>query len=119
VPEITEVPEPPPARPATNNRSTEKPATPPAAAPAAPPPTLRTQGNPGVIEQRITGLLGTAEQRLKAVNFRDLNAAGRQHYEQARDFIRMANEQLSIRNYSLAEVLATRATRVLERLGKS
>jgi hypothetical protein len=31
----------------------------------------------------------------------------------------MANEQLSIRNYSLAEVLATRATRVLERLGKS
>lgn len=119
-PVAAETPAPTPARSASNNRSTEKPATPaaPPAAEATPPPILLTSGNPGEQERRIMALIGSAEQRLKTVSFRDLNAAGRQHYEQARSFIRMANDNLSIKNYSLAEVQASRANRIAGLLGK-
>jgi hypothetical protein len=119
-PVVLEEPEPTPPRAVSGNRSTEKPPAPPPTPPAEPAaaPALRTAANSSLLEQSIVRLLGSAEQRLKAVNFRELSVAGRAHYEQARSFIRMANEQLSIKNYSLAEVLATRANRVAELLGK-
>lgn len=118
-PVVFEAPEPEAPRATAGNRSTEKPAAPPPTPPTEPaPPALRTVANSSVLEQNIVKLLGSAEQRLKAVNYRELSVAGRAHYEQARSFIRMANEQLSIKNFSLAEVLATRANRVAELLGK-
>lgn len=120
-PVVPEAPEPAPARSTASPRATEKPAAPAAAPPAEPaaPPVLRAAGNASVAEQRIVGLLGSAEQRLRAVNFTELNASARVHFEQARSFIRMANEQLSIQNYVLAEVLANRANTVAALLGKS
>lgn len=113
-------PIPEPARAATT-RATEKPPAPPAApaAEAPAPPVLRTTANPNAQEQRITGLLGSAEQRLTTINPRQLSPAGQEHYRQARSFIRMANEALRIKNYMYAEQLATKANTVAGLLVKS
>lgn len=115
-PEPVVLPEPPPAPPPTANtsRTIEKPTMPPpqpAAEPAG--PILQTTpANPSALEQRIAGMIATAEQRLKTVNFRELSTSQRDHWSQARDFIRMANEALRIRNYVYAEQLATKANQV-------
>lgn len=110
---VVVAPEPEPARPAPP-RTADKPSeTPPApAVDAPPPPVLQTTANPSAQEERITGLLGSAEQRLKTINFRQLTRAGQEHFRQAQSFIRMANEALRIKNYMYAEQLATKANTV-------
>jgi hypothetical protein len=105
-------PEPEPARPAAVPRTTEKPQPPPPAAPAPPPVLQTTNAAPSALEQRVRGLLAQAEDRLKLVNYRELGATGKAHWSQARDFIRMANDNLRIRNFVYAEQLATKANTV-------
>lgn len=112
---VAEAPPPPaPVRSAAVNRTTEKPAPPPVPAADAPaPPVLQTTNTaPSALEQRVRTLLASAEERLKTVNFRELGATGRAHHSQARDFIRMANDNLRIRNYVYAEQLAVKANTV-------
>jgi hypothetical protein len=112
VAEVT--PPPAPVRSPVASRAPEKPtppAVPPADAPA--PPVLQTTNTaPSALEQRVRTLLSSAEERLKTVNFRELGATGRAHHSQARDFIRMANDNLRIRNYVYAEQLAVKANTV-------
>jgi hypothetical protein len=116
--EVTPPPAPTPS--AAASRATEKPAAPPPSAPAPAPPMLRTtNATPGALEQRVKALISSAEGLLKRVNFRELDAQRKAHHSQARDFIRMANENLRIRNYAYAEVLATRANTVAGLLTKS
>jgi hypothetical protein len=120
-PVVEETPPPAPARVAAS-RATEKPAAPPPApavdAPA--PPVLQTTNTaPSALEQRVRALLSSAEGLLKMVNFRELDAQRKAHYSQARDFIRMANDNLRIRNYVYAEQLASKANTVAGLLTKS
>lgn len=116
--ELAPPPDPPPTT--TASRATEKPAAPPPSpAPPPPAPVLQTTNtNPSALEQRVRNLIGSAEERLKTVNFRELGATAREHHTQARDFIRMANENLRIRNYPYAEQLATKANTVAGLLTK-
>lgn len=116
-PVVVEAPAPAPVRSPAANRPAEKPAPPPQPAADAPAPpilqaTTAAPTAPSALEQRVRALLASAEERLKAVNFRELGVTRRAHYSQARDFIRMANENLRIRNYFYAEQLATKANQV-------
>lgn len=118
--ELAPPPEPEPST--TTSRATEKPAAPPPPPPASAPapPILRTTNTPpSALEQRVRGLLASAEEQLKKVNFRELGATGRLHYGQARDFIRMANDNLRTRNYGYAEQLAVKANTVAGLLTRS
>ena len=117
-PPVAETPPPAPSRSASNNRATEKPAVAPSVAPDAPTPVLQTTANPGAVEVKIGGLLGSAEQALSAVNVGQLNTTGRAYYDQVRDFIRMSRDNLRIKNYMLAEELATKAESVARLLVK-
>jgi hypothetical protein len=114
-PVVAEAPAPAPVRSAATSRSTEKP-TPPPPQPAvgapAPPILQATPSAPSALEQRVIVLLTSAEDRLKTVNRGELGVARRAHFEQALDFIRMARENLRIRNYFYAEQLATKANQV-------
>lgn len=112
VPVVEATPPPAPARPTTAVRAPEKPASPPPAPPSVPPVLQTTNTAPSALERRVRALLTEAEDKLRAVNFRELGAQGRAHYSQARDFIRMANDNLRIRNYAYAEQLATKASTV-------
>jgi hypothetical protein len=67
----------------------------------------------------VRALLTAAEAKLKTVNFRELGPTAKAHYGQARDFIRMANDQLRTRNYAFAEQLATKANTVAGLLTRS
>lgn len=116
-PVVAEPPAPAPVRSAATSRATDKPAPPPQPAVDAPAPpvlqaTTAAPTAPSALEQRVRTLLASAEERLKTVNFRELGVTKRAHYSQARDFIRMANENLRIRNYFYAEQLATKANQV-------
>ena len=106
-------PVPSPARAAAPARSPERsasaPATPTADAAATPPPVLQTTKDTATLEQKILAMLNTARQNLDGVTWRDLGATGRAHYDQAKNFIRMANEALKIRNFMYAEQLASKA----------
>jgi hypothetical protein len=119
-PVVEETPPPAPAR-AVVNRAPEKPAAPPPTPPApASTPVLQTTNTaPSALEQRVRSLLSSAEGLLKTVNFRELDAQRKAHYSQARDFIRMANDNLRIRNYVYAEQLASKANTVASLLTKS
>ena len=112
VAEVT--PPPAPVRSTAANRVTEKPAPPvvPTADAPAPPVLQTTNTAPSALEQRVRTLLTSAEERLRTVNFLELGATGRAHHSQARDFIRMANDNLRIRNYVYAEQLAVKANTV-------
>jgi hypothetical protein len=117
VPELVVEASPPPSppRPPQVSRQTEKPAAPAPPPVEAPPPVLQpttTTTRLTELEQRIAGLIASAEQRLKGVNFRELGVQARAHFGQARDFIRMANDALRNRNYVYAESLATKANTV-------
>lgn len=119
-PVVEVAPPPAPAPSATASRATEKPAAPPPSAPAQEPPVLRTtNATPSALEQRVKALISSAEGLLKLVNLRELDAQRKAHHSQARDFIRMAYDNLRIRNYAYAEVLATRANTVAALLTKS
>lgn len=120
-PVAEEAPPPAPARAATN-RVAERPVAPPVAPPVdvpAPPVLQTTNTAPSALEQRVKTLLAEAETRLRMVNFRELGATAKAHFAQAQDFIRMANDNLRIRNYVYAEQLATKANTVAGLLTKS
>ena len=87
-----------------------------------PPPVLQattTATAPSALEQRVRGLLASAEEKLKVLNYRELDPQRLAHYNQVRDFIRMANDNLRIRNYVYAEQLATKANTVAGLLTRS
>ncbi len=120
-PVVEETPAPAPSRPPSTARNTEKP---PAAPPQVrtPPPVLQattTATAPSALEQRVRGLLASAEEKLKVLNYRELDPQRLAHYNQVRDFIRMANDNLRIRNYVYAEQLATKANTVAGLLTRS
>jgi hypothetical protein len=120
-PVVEETPPPAPARVAAS-RATEKPAAPPPAPPVDAPaaPVLQTTNTaPSALESRVKVMISQAEERLRIVNRRELGATGKAHYDQARDFIRMANDNLRIRNYVYAEQLASKANTVAGLLTKS
>jgi len=71
-----------------------------------------TNDAPSALAQRVRSRLADAENMLRRVNVLELGAQGKAHYSQARDFIRMANDNLRIRNYVYAEQLANKALTV-------
>jgi hypothetical protein len=119
-------PEPPAATSAPNRppragngatRPAERPATTAATPePAPPPPALQTTAD-GRQADAIRSKVFDAEQKLNALNLRELNVSARAQVEQARGFIRMANEALKIKNYLYAEQLARKAAAVANQLG--
>jgi hypothetical protein len=119
-PVVEVAPPPAPTPSAAASRTTEKPAAPPPSAPAPAPPVLRTtNATPSALEQRVKALISSAEERLKLVNRRELDPQRKAHFDQTQDFLRMAKDNLRIRNYAYAEVLATRANTVAGLLTKS
>lgn len=113
-PVVEEAPAPAPVRAASTARATEKPAAPvPQTAPTTPPPVLQpTNIAPSALASRVKVLISQAEGKMRMVNYLELGATGKAHFQQARDFIRMANDNLRIRNYVYAEQLATKANQV-------
>jgi hypothetical protein len=129
VPTIVEVPEPPPpptppARPreapAPRPASPAQPSTTAAATPATtePAPVLQTSANVALIEQRTTQVLGLAQKDLDRLQPASLSANARAQLEQARGFIKMAQDALKIKNYMYAEQLANKAAAVAALLVK-
>jgi hypothetical protein len=106
-----------PGRGNTSTRPAERPATTAAAAePAPPPPAIQTTAD-GRQADAIRSKVSDAELKLNALNLRELNVSARAQVEQARGFIRMANEALKIKNYLYAEQLARKAAAVANQLG--
>jgi hypothetical protein len=118
-------PEPPAAASAPNRprpggpatRPAERPPSTAAAEPPAPPPVLQTTAD-GRQADAIRSKVLDAEQKLNALNLRELNVSARAQVEQARGFIRRANEALKIKNYLYAEQLARKAAAVANQLGR-
>ena len=111
-PVVEAEPPPPPPRPVANVRATEKPAEPPPAPPAPPPVLQPTNTAPSALEQRVLSLLNAAESKLRGVNILQLDPQAKAHFNQARDFMRIARDNLRIRNYVYAELMATKANTV-------
>jgi hypothetical protein len=118
-PVVEEALPPEPAQATATSRPIEKPAPPPPVARPPAPVLQTTNAAPSALEQRVKALLSSAEGLLKKVNFRELDAQRKAHYGQARDFIRMSNDNLRIRNYFYAEQLATKASQVASLLTRS
>jgi|HigsolmetaAR201D_1030396.scaffolds.fasta_scaffold00182_21 hypothetical protein len=122
LPQPTPLPEAPPAaaRSSSANRATDKPTAPPSPQVEPIGPILQTTpANPSALEQRIAGMIAAASEKLNAVNVRELTRSQHAHWSQARDFIRMANDALRVRNYVYAEQLATKANQVANLLTRS
>lgn len=121
-PVATETPAPPPA-PARPRENTTRPAPAPAAptttaAPAEPAPVIQTTTQTSQVEQRIQATLAVAEQGLNSVVFKDLSTDARKQYDQARAFIRQANDNLKARKYAFAEAVANKAADIARMLAK-
>jgi len=128
IPVIVEVPEPPPPPPAPPARARETPVARPAptqpSAAAAPAPAteptavLQTSANVVLMEQRTTQVLASAQKDLDRLRPATLSANARASYDQARGFIKMAQDALKIKNYMYAEQLANKAADVAALLVK-
>ncbi|MEO7192362.1 MAG: hypothetical protein ABI051_15015 [Vicinamibacterales bacterium] len=92
-------------------------ATPPEPTPAPAPPVLQT-GNVSALEQHANALLGVAQRGLARLKPDSLSANARAQYDQAIGFVRMASELIKIKNYMLAEQLASKADAVATQLAK-
>ena len=110
----------PPRRAATTPPEREKPEPAPPPAPPAPEPPreLRAASTPADAEadRKIRALLLTASRNLGQVDYQKLSVAGREQYEQAKDFGEQAGEALTQRNYVFAETLADKAAKLASEL---
>ncbi len=110
-PPLDEPPEPAPtpARPAASRPADKPAAAPSPPAPETPAPVLQTTSNPSASEQKVRGLLQSAERDLARVPYNQLSQSARDDYIMARGFVRSATDALTIKNYPFAEQLANRA----------
>ena len=109
----------PPRRPASTP-SEDKPEPAPQPAQPAPEPQreLRAATAPADAEadRKIRALLATASRTLGNVDYQKLSVAGREQYQQAKDFNEQAGEALMQRNYVFAETLADKAAKLASEL---
>ena len=100
----------PPRRPAA--AETEKPEPPPQPAPPAPeaPRELRAASTPAdaEAEKKIRALMQVASRNLNQVDYQRLSVAGREQYQQAKDFGEQANDALTSATTSLPRRWPTR-----------
>jgi hypothetical protein len=124
-------PAPPPAAPppvvqnqTTRPRATPAAATPPPAAaaveapPPQPPPVLQTTLNPAELEQQTKTLIDVARKDLDRVAVSQLTPSAREQYDQARKFLRQADDAVKIKNLALAQPLAEKAASLANQLPK-
>jgi len=106
---VTAAPTAPPIRPP--DRPMPPPASPPPAPPADPvqPPALQTTANPNEVEGRTRTLLVRANSDLARVDMKQLSRDAREQYDQARRFIRLAEDALKDKNVTYAKELAEKA----------
>jgi hypothetical protein len=118
----TEAPSVPQRRPPRRaaNPPEEKPEPAPQPPQPAPEPQreLRAATAPADAEadRKIRALLTTASRNLMNVDYQKLSLAGREQYQQAKDFGEQANEALTQRNYVFAETLADKAAKLASEL---
>ena len=109
-----------PPRRATTTPEPEKPEPAPQPPQTAPEPQreLRAASTPADAEadKKIRALLGTASRNLGQVDYQKLSVAGREQYQQAKDFGEQAGEALTQRNYVFAETLADKAAKLATEL---
>jgi hypothetical protein len=67
-------------------------------------------------DRKIRALLLTASRNLGNVDYQKLSLAGREQYQQAKDFGELAEEALTQRNYVFAETLADKAAKLASEL---
>jgi len=97
------------------------PTPPPAAAaeaPSQPPPVLQTTLNPAELEQQTKTLIDVARKDLDRVAVSQLTASAREQYDQARKFLRQADDAVKIKNLALAQPLAEKAASLANQLPK-
>ena len=82
-----------------------------APAPAAPTP-LEASPNQIELEQKATGLIGTAEKALERIDPKALNADARAQYDTAKRFIVQAKSALTAKNIVYAWQLADKANTI-------
>lgn len=127
-PAVASAPSPAPSRSRETaaTRPADRPAaSPPAApapepAPATPAPVLQTTRDVGSVQQKTEWLLGQAQRDLDTVTPRRgaLGSQARGQYDNAAAFIRNARKALEVKNYMLAEQLATKAAALASALIK-
>jgi hypothetical protein len=67
-------------------------------------------------DRKIRALLLTASRNLGNVDYQKLSLAGKEQYQQAKDFSEQAGEALTQRNYVFAETLADKAAKLASEL---
>jgi hypothetical protein len=110
-----------PVRPATTTPPEPEKAGPvPQPAQPAPEPQreLRAASTPADAEadKKVRALLLIASRNLGNVDYQKLSVAGREQYDQAKDFGEQAGEALTQRNYIFAETLADKAAKLATEL---
>jgi hypothetical protein len=110
-------------RPAADAPRTEPPveaAKPPEEAPrpAAPPATLQTSPSQREVEveRQVRALLTQATTALSRVNYQALNADGRMQYDNAKTFVRQAEDAMRAKNLNFASTLADKAAALAAQL---
>ncbi|HET9362065.1 MAG TPA: hypothetical protein VFO58_20075 [Vicinamibacterales bacterium] len=103
------------------SREPEKAEAPPPPAPAPvvePARELRAASTPADAEadRKIRLLLNAAKGNLEKVNYGKLSTAGKEQFDQARNFATQGDEALTQRNYVFAETLADRAAKLATEL---
>jgi hypothetical protein len=108
------------ARPADRPATSPPAATPPEPAPTTPAPVLQTTRDVGSVQQKTEWLLGQAQRDLDTMTPRrgTLGSQARGQYDNAAAFIRNARKALEVKNYMLAEQLATKAAALASALVK-
>jgi hypothetical protein len=109
---------PPPA-----NRAPERP-NPPAATPTSPTtpdppaPVLQTQPNVGELEQQTRQFLDQAQKNLAKVDARALGRDERDQFNQAQRYVDLSRQQMDLKNFVRARVLAENAAALARQLVK-
>jgi hypothetical protein len=67
-------------------------------------------------DRKIKALINAAAKTLGNVDYQKLSVAGREQYQQAKDFGEQATEALTQRNYVFAETLADKAAKLASEL---
>jgi hypothetical protein len=109
-------PNPPPTR--TPERAIPPPVPQPPPPDSPPPPVLQTTQNAGELEQRARNLIDQAQRNLAKLDPRSLGREPREQFDQAKRFIDLAVEQIGIKNFVRAVVLAENAAALAGQLVK-
>lgn len=88
-------------------------------APKPPSPTLQTTPSTaeGEVERGIKATLKRAGEDLNRIDYRALNSDGRMQYNQAKGYLRQANEAMNKKNLVFAKTLADKAATLATQLG--